>query len=503
MSLAGMNLNQALTKLQAILPSLSESDLAKAQQAISQLRELRETEAIRFFQPNSAQQEYINAVGEPGGYIVIFSAGNGVGKTAATCALIAAIIWPELAPKDVFQSWVYQNWLYPKHFRIISTPQEIGEGGSVQTELKKWFPRGQYEAVKNGKPYYSQYLAKGFTINLMSFDMAPEAFEGATCGLVIFNEPPPKPIFNACGARMRRGGRILFPGTPLMDAAWMLDNLVSKADGKHIKLVGGDIEQNCRDHSPAGLLAHSDIERMLLNYDPDELEARRSGKFMHLSGRILKGFDRNVHVVEREAPVDVCRVNVCDPAIAKPLALLWAWADATGSIHIYDEHPEFEFHNARDSNLTVPEYANQIILPHEEGKRIDRRILDRHFGTVRRTMGGKTLKEEFLDAGLEFEDSYVMAPDVEVETGILKIKDYLRYDKTKPVDSLNRPRLTVSPRCVNTIAAIERSSRDPKTGKQVDDGYKDFFDNVRMLVMSEPRWEAPSTWTPGTGPVYA
>src|SRR3990167_10028448 len=125
----------------------------------------------------------------------------------------------------------------------------------------------------------------------MSYDMAPEAFEGSTNGLVIFNEPPLKTIFNACAARMRKGGRVLFPGTPLMDAAWIMDDLVSRADGNYIGLVSGDIEDNCRDHSPSGLLRHEDIERMIRNYDPDELEARKSGKFMHLSGRIFKSFD--------------------------------------------------------------------------------------------------------------------------------------------------------------------------------------------------------------------
>lgn len=461
-----------------------------------------EQEPLRFFQPNPAQRRYIEAVGDPEAFIVIFAAGNGVGKTAATAALIAALIWPELSPHGVFSSWVYSGWRYPRDFRVISTPQEIAEGGSIQREFRRWFPVGQYAAIKNGKPYVSQYLAKDFTVNLMSYDMAPEAFEGATNGLVVFNEPPPKPIFNACAARMRKGGRILFPGTPLMDAAWIMDELVSKADGKYIKLVGGDIEENCREHSPTGLLAHADIERMVRNYDPDELEARRSGKFMHLSGRIFKTFDRAVHVAKEEITppngADASHAMIVDPAIGKPLAVVWRFVDRAGVLHYYDESPESDFEGAKDSNLTVRDYV-QMFRALEEGRRIDTRILDRHFGNARRTLGGPTLKQEFAAVGeelgyeMDFQDSYALSPEVEVETGVLKVKDYLRYDKSKPLDALNRPRIIISPKCRNLIAAMERWSRDPKTSKPKQE-YKDFCDLVRYDVMSEPGIEKARDW---------
>lgn len=487
------SLNLALNRLKQKLSTLSPEKLLKAQELISQVRELRENESIRFFKPNQAQFNYIQSVGDPLGFIVIFSAGNGIGKTAATVALIAAIIWPEIAPKDVFGSFIYQNWKFPRDFRIISTPQELGEGGSIQREIAKWFPKGQYSANKNGKNYLSRYRAKDFTVNLMSYDMAPEAFEGSTNGLVAFNEPPPRAIFNACAARMRKGGRLILPMTPLMDAAWIMDTLVSKAsDTKYIQLVSGDIEDNCIEHSKHGILKHEDIERMIKNYDPDELEARRSGKFMHLSGTILKTFDRNIHVAKE--PIDpnqsdVTHTVVCDPAIGKPCAFLWAYVDKTKTVHIYDEYPNFEFQGAKDDNLTVADYAN-IIRKKNEGRIVSNYILDRHFGNTRRTLGGSTLKQEFDTAGIEFQDSYSMATDVEVETGILKIKDYLKYDKTKPMDALNRPKLIISPVCHNTITAMERWSRNPKTMDPKEE-YKDFADLVRYLVMSDPEVDRP------------
>lgn len=94
---------------------------------------------------------------------------------------------------------------------------------------------------------------------------------------------------------------------------------------------------------------------------------------------------------------------------------------------------------------------------------------------------------------MDFTNSYTMDPKVEVETGILKVKEFLKYDSSRPVDSLNRPRLTVHPRCRNTIKALSRWSRDPKTRKPKEE-FKDFADCVRYLVMANPEVEILPQW---------
>ena len=108
-------------------------------------------------------------------------------------------------------------------------------------------------------------------------------------------------------------------------------------------------------------------------------------------------------------------------------------------------------------------------------------------------MGGPTLKQEFAEFGIEFIDSYTSDDKTEVETGILKVKDLLRYNKAKPVDSLNRPRLIIADHCTNTIHALERWSRDPKTGKPKEE-YKDFADDIRYLAMANPELEEYKPW---------
>ena len=173
--------------------------------------------------------------------------------------------------------------------------------------------------------------------------------------------------------------------------------------------------------------------------------------------------------------------------------------DKAGVVHYYDEWPEFAFEGAKDGNLTVTDYAN-LIRSREAGRKVDVRILDRHFGNARRTLGGMTLRQEFAEQGIDFIDSYAL-PGEEVETGIMKVKEFLRYDTLRPVDSLNRPRVVFSPKCKNLIAAMERWGRDPETGKPMEE-YKDFADLVRMDLMSNPIVEEQVYWPNTSGAHY-
>ena len=173
--------------------------------------------------------------------------------------------------------------------------------------------------------------------------------------------------------------------------------------------------------------------------------------------------------------------------------MVWAFTSPGGEIVVYDEFPNFPFQGAKDSNDGVEDYAG-IFKTKEAGRKISARILDRHYGFKRQTLGGKTLAEEFEDVGLDYDPSYHVGENIpEVETGIAKVKDYLRYDKDKPISSLNRPKLLISPNCTNTIHALERWSRNPKTAKPQEE-YKDFADCVRYLVMSEPTHEDSVVW---------
>jgi len=328
--------------------------------------------------PNGAQENAIREIGNLENFITVLAFANGVGKTSIVFAILGAIMWG--APSSAFDYTLYKEYpkRWPKRIRIVTESALVSDIGPIQMESAKWWPKGRYAWIKNGKQYNQHcYTDSGFSLEVMTNEQAVKEFEGKTIAINVFIEPPPRAIFNASVARQRMGGINIFDMTPLMSSAWVKDEIVDKpileVDGKVVGrslCIHADIEDNCLEHGKNGQLQHNDIQQIISRYDPDELEARAHGKFLHLSGRIFKGFDRSVHVAAEEffPPAnDVSIGMACDPAIAKPLAMLWRYVDADGVLNYYDEYPETVFEGAKDSNLTVTDYA-AIIKGREQGR---------------------------------------------------------------------------------------------------------------------------------------
>lgn len=482
--------------------------LDRARELLQLLKYRQCNERLRYFKPNSSQKRWIDEIKRDDAFIAINAAGNGSGKTFGIIAILGALCWPELRP-NCFDGL---NFKGPKRARIISTPKELEEVGSIQSTIEYLWPRGRYEGKKDHKSYNNHYYTDtGWVIDLMSYEQDVSEFAGPNLGAVVFNEPMPKPIWDESVARTRSGGLILAAMTSLRDNPWVVDGLLSKANGKDIRMVYGDIEDNCKEHGQNGTLDHKQIEKILAMYDPDEREARKTGKPLRFSGRIYKTFSRDIHVAKRDItfPENIDEVKffmAIDPAIGKPFAAVWAFVDHEQVVHIFDEYPNTDFEGAKDSNLTLRDYAT--IFKQKErsckGAEIDR-IIDRHFAN-NRDIRGFTLKEQFADrdnGGLDFIDSYKCqdAKESEVETGIITVKEYLRYNQAKPIDHINKPRLVISPKCTNTILSFERWTRDPDTLKP-SEHYKDHADCVRYLLMADPRWERQRQWRPQHQPGY-
>ena len=456
-------------------------------------------EKLRYFVPNGAQIKFIEAFKKPGKKTIIFAAANGIGKTCSAMVMLAAVIWPELAEHKVFDGIMFKHWndeyfgspKFPKRIRIISTSKEIEEIGSVQEEIRKWFPKGRYWGEKSGKPYVSKYRTdNGWLIDIMSYDMDKQQFEGATLGIVLFNEPPPKLIYTACMLRLRMGGKVLMPMTPLFDAGWIQDDIIDGEHTEKVEVIEAGIEENCIEHGTNGILKHADIEQMIEDCDEDEKEARIHGKFMHLANRIFSVFNRSVHVAKEiivpPKTLEVETYQIVDPAAGKPFAIIWAYTDKSGFKHIYDEWPNTDFTKLKESKETVATYKELFKTKETIGgvrRKVDVRILDRHYGNNRSEQTGLTLKENFEDEGIDFIDSYNC--DNEVETGIQKVKDDLGYNKKEPLSALNRPKLIISPHCTNTIKSMEKFCRN-HLGRPKDDHWKDFCDVVRYYCVYSP-----------------
>ena len=452
-------------------------------------------EQIRYFQPHGGQVEFLKLIAEPGAFLVVTGAGNGWGKSELLVAIYAAVMWPMLAA-PCFSADIFQKWPYPKRARLASTPKELEDIGSIQVAIKKYFPKGRYTLRNKGKNYPVEFKTDtGWTFDLFSYEQDAGEYAGPNLGLQGYNEPPPYEIHKEAIWRTRAGGVILGSMTSLNQNPWVVSGIFGKTNGKDVRTRFGDVEENCKTHGTNGNLEHAAIERMLeaMSDDPVEREARKTGRPLSLSGAIFRSFDYNVHVLpdEPQIPSDVTHYMSCDPAGSKPLAMLWGWVNGAGTIVIYDEYPDGPFLNAKDKGTGVSEYV-EIIRAREMGRAIEERIIDARYANATHTPGALPLKEQFSNLGLYFSDSYKVAADQqEVETGIFRVLDLLRYDKQKPIDALNAPRLLISPKCKNLIASLRFWTRDPKTGKPKDDGYKDHADALRYLVMANPQHSAP------------
>lgn len=469
-------------RLYKIFSTWSREDLTKALR--NEFEKRKETDRIFFYAPNSKGADFIDLVGHGRSLVSVLSAANGVGKTALVVNILGNIIFGQ--QNRYFDGPLFKTWPHPPRIRYITDPKALEEIGPFHTEVQKWWPQGRYTAEKAGKTYFSQYKSGRWIVDVMSYDQDVKQFESGTLGMIICDEPPPKAIYHACIGRLRMGGLMLVVMTPLTSAAWFYDEVVPKHQ-EHI--VYATMEDACTTHGTNGHLDHQQIERMIAEMSPEEVEARVYGKALYLRGLIFKTFDPKVHVLKEQmnVPSQADVYQAVDPHSDKPFACIWGFPDQNGDFYIVDEWPNEEFSRMHNCQLGVDDYA-RIFRDKEHGWNVVRRIIDRHFADVRHVVNRKTLREEFQEIGFYFEPSYQATE--EIETGILRIRDYLKYDATKPLSPLNKPKLFVNPSCKNTIKALLNWARDPDNGKVKED-YKDFCDVMRYLTMDDPRVYEP------------
>lgn len=446
---------------------------------------MRENERCQFYTPNEPVERFVSLAGTGSDLVYTLSAANGIGKTAALVNIAASIIW---GPQNSFFDYPkFRDWPFEKRLRFISEPSQVKESGPLPTEIKRWWPRGKYQAFKDGQHYVSLYVIGDWILEVMTYEQAPEQHEGANLGLVMFNEPPPKELWAPNISRLRNGGMALVAMTPLTGAGWYFDEVVS-AYPKTV--VYADVESACKQHGKRGHLDHDQIQKMIALMDPDEVEARAMGRAMYLKGLVFKNFDYNVHVAKD--PIDVPEGSqvwqVVDPAVDKPFASIWGYPSLDGTFHVIAEWPNEDFYRMHNCEYGIEDYK-KIFRNIEIGWDVRKRIIDRHFADVRSLQTKRTLREDFEAIGMHYEPSY--SANEEVETGILKVRSALKYNTAKPIDNVNRPKLIIDPRCKNVIKSFTRWSFDQKSGKPKDE-YKDFMDCVRYALMANPKVsEAP------------
>jgi len=396
--------------------------------------------------PTQDQAKFYRAVGTltPQVRIFLMTSGNGTGKTCAVINLVYNVVYGNVN--------IYSNikdnqtgakcsgfFDYPLYNDFpASWPHEIwyvSNADSLKTIIKRfreWGPKRNHEGKpiqidenKEGKTYTARISFPGtdWILYFKTDEQDPRTFESAEISLLIFDEPPPYVLFKAGVSRLRGGGVMLVPATPLMGAAYFVDEIIEKVDEDKDKWHQTvNVWSNCVEEAGEwnlgeygiqnkGNLRKENIEFTLRNYDPDELEARRDGVFKYLSGLVYKSYNRKVHfrkVTPAPMPRTLMYRMILDPHDRKPPVVMWVRFDRFGRRSIIREWPsrtdkEFNklpFHKIKDSgSFTIKDFC-QFWIEIEEQLNIPmnriQRIIDPNYGNKINRRTGKKLYEEYM-----------------------------------------------------------------------------------------------------------
>lgn len=456
-----------------------EKEIAE-QEAAERLRAAKEEkfkrmqyEKYRYYEPNGTIEDFINALGSGDYFIVFLSAANGVGKTAAAANVLANLMFPER--NKWFDHGIFKDFPYRHKGRIITDSALVEK--NVVSELKFWFPAGQYTTSKAGKHYESQWEVRGgmsrggWDFDIMTYEQDPKEFEGVTLGWAWFDEPPPDAILKATIARMRKGGIIFITATPISGSAHLYDMFAKGEVEVEVQLregdepvkvkrsvyhVTADVESACKEHGVRGHLEHAHIVQMVAEYPEDERQARIYGKFQHLVGLVFKRFNKLVHVIKpfNVTERDFTVYEYLDPHPRNPDAVLFLAVDRKGTKYVVDEL----WYKPEDT----PDLAARI-RNKESQYRINGRWIDPWaFNRDQHNSDEPNLSDKLADEGLTFlpAPKQRTAADKRIETA-------LNYQEVNG-HMLRPPELYIFDSCKRTIWELEHYRWDEWTGKTAD-----------------------------------
>ena len=473
---------------------------------------------------NPAQVRAIQAVsrGDP---INILTFGNGTGKTHALISMWSAIMFGTRNP--LFAGGIFGQWprKWPKNVRLCAPESLLGDRDVIQLLMAKLFPKGRWQQQKNHKNIYSTgQTDNGWTWDIMTYDQAALQAAGETKGLMLYSEPPPRPLWDENLARLRAGGMIIAEMTPMNMSPWILDDYIDLGVLKNdkgvvigrINHIRGDIWDNC-DESPGGQLPREAIELILSQYSPEEREMREKGTFGRLQGRIYKIYDPKIYEIEKmELYHQECFTagkftlyNVVDPHDRKPFAIGWYAVFPNDDILVLAEFPDsgFDlFHKITSFTWTPEEYAATIkatedgLLKPLTAAGLSRpkivRWIDPNFGQTTQFATKMSIRQTFYKWGQDPAHTYDLnygLPADSIADGHLAVKEYLG-DVSKNI----RPKIYVLKHCRNHAYGFThyayKENRDNLT-KGVSEApqlvYKDFMDLVRYLCIMKPTYIPP------------
>ncbi len=408
-----------------------------------------------------------------------FLGGNRSGKT--TAGILDDLIQAcdeEAIPEHLKP---YKRWKPPFHCRIIVPDFTGAMEGVVHQKLREWTPKSQLVGDRFDKAYEKTTrklnFKNGSTIDFLTFEQDLDKFGGAAKHRIHYDEEPPKDIRRESMMRLiDYGGDELFTMTPLHGMSWMYDDIWepwTKGKLAESTLILVDMDEN-------PYLDEKTKRRALAGMTREEVEARKSGRFVHFAGMIYDEFSRNTHVIPeiRELPESIRIYVGIDPGMRHMCAVLWAYLNAEDTLVVFDE--------LALQGYNVREVCEAIKLQNQKwGKHVDEKVIPiMPYSYVIDPAARNVMHNTGRSDQMEYTKNGIVTilGQNSVTAGISATKQRLQSH-----------RLLITANCQNTIDQFRkyrwktatRSEDDPKEQPVKKDDH--MLDALRYVVMSMPQ----------------
>lgn len=417
-------------------------------------------------------------------HIRLYIGGNRSGKTTSGVVEDIYFLRGEHPYKKVPEA--------PIQGRIVTTSFNEGVKEVIIPKLKQWIPpslliNGSWEdSYSKGERVLT--LANGSTCELMSYDQDQQKFSGTSRHFTHFDEEPPFDIYTECMARLiDTQGDAWLTLTPLDGMTWIYDDLyIPGREGRpHILVVEASIYENTN-------LSDDAIARYLETVnDPDERQARISGKFIQLGGKVYKEYDPGtedepgIHIIENfdyKKCLDWEWHVSMDHGLNNPTCFLWHVISPQGEIITFDEHYANEMTVAEHAAIVLEKCRAYGKMPTFVG---DPSIAQRSAITM------TSIQQEYSSHGV-----YIGLGNNDVNIGINKVKGYMRINpKTK------RPTWRHTPNCVNLKRELLRLRWKTYQSKKMQHDHNPYEEIHKRDDHAPDALRYEFSWMPDLAPV--
>ena len=319
-------------------------------------------------------------------------------------------------------------------------------------------------------------------VEFLSYEQDLDKFAGTSRHFIGYDEEPPESIYTENRARLiDTGGHEWLTMTPVEGMSWVYDKFyLPGTEGKDPKIHVTEIEATDNPY-----ISKEEIDDFLESIDDDEeREARKSGRFIEMSGLIYKSFDPNSggkHVLPYNGLIVPQQVPVglsLDHGYNNPTAVLWHAMFPDGLIITFHEHYL--------SGEIVSSHARHILEYNRKASLYPQMwIAD---PSIRNTdpISGTSIQQEYSKYGI----NWTLANN-DVKAGIARVNAYLR-----PRGAAKRASWMITQDCKNTIKEMRRYKWKTYSSKKLNSKYnlmeephkKDDHacDSLRYFIMSRP-----------------